>query len=55
MQEIKYFPVGLVKLTPIQKKDAAIRRLKHWVMVLAVADALYTALMGFVIYTAVVR
>lgn len=55
MQEIKYFPVGGVKLTPIQKKDAAIRRLKHWVMVLAVADVLYTMLMGFMIYIAVAK
>lgn len=53
MQEIKYFPVGRVKLTPIQKKDAAIKRLKYWVAVLAATDILYTIFVGIIIYMAV--
>lgn len=55
MYKIKYEPVGRVYLSAGQKKEVAIKRLRHWVAVLAVADALYTALMIFIIYSAVVR
>lgn len=55
MQEIKYFPVGWVKLTPMQKKDATIKRLKYWVAVLAIADAMYTVLMAAMLYGMVAR
>lgn len=50
MQEIKYFPMGRVKLTPMQKKEMAIKRLKHWVVLLAVTDVMYTILVVAILY-----
>lgn len=55
MREIEYLPVGKVHLTPSQKKDEIIKRLRYWVAVLAVADVLYTVFAGIVVYMAVVR
>ena len=50
MKEIKYIPIGQVHLTSRQKKDNVIKRLRFWVAALAVADILYTVLMGFIIF-----
>lgn len=55
MKEIKYMPIGRVYLSERQKRDITIRRLRRWVAVLAVADAIYTILAGMIIYGMVAR
>lgn len=49
MDEIKFTPIGRVYLSERQKKDITIRRLRRWVAVLAVADAIYTISAGIII------
>lgn len=43
--DISFEPLGRIYLTPAQKKDRSIKRLRCWVAVLAAADAIYTSLL----------
>lgn len=50
--EIKVVPEKVV-YNHIKKEREVIRRMRYWIVVLATADILYTALMIVIIYTKV--
>lgn len=39
---INYEPVGRVYLSPSQKMELRIKKMKHWIAILAVSNAIYT-------------
>lgn len=45
MQEIKFEPVGKTYLSTAQKREQYIKKLEYWVIVLGIADVLFTILM----------
>lgn len=44
MQEIKFEPVGKAYLSTAQKRERYIKKLEYWVIVLGIADVLFTIL-----------
>lgn len=52
---VEFIPVGKVYLTPYQKKEKQIKRLRFWNAILATANVIYTIFAAAVIYMAVAK
>lgn len=50
MTHINIEPVGKIFLTPSQKKEKYIKRLRRWIILLSIVDAAYTFLFIFIFF-----